>query len=82
MKKKREEVERERDAIVEVVELILERLGPAELSEIAETIDERLNEIAGRHVAEGLPTETSASLRVLRALRRACPPRNQKGGPR
>ena len=60
--------------IVESMEMILDRLGPAELSEIADEIDAKMNHLIGGAISAGLSTEDSGAIRVLRALRRACPP--------
>ena len=68
-------VERERDEIVESMEMILDRLGPAELSEIADEIGAKMNGLIGAAISAGLSTDDSDSgVVVLRALRRACPP--------
>ncbi len=70
---------REMATIVAVVEMILERIGPAELLPIADKIDRKLHEVVIRHVEAGRPTEASASFRLMGALRRACPPRLEEG---
>ena len=46
-------VERERDEIVESMEMILDRLGPAELSEIADEIGAKMNGLIGAAISAG-----------------------------
>ena len=64
---------RERDEFVDVLEMIFDRLGPAELSEIADEIDAKMNRLIGAAIARR-GVQSGRVLRVIHALRRACPP--------